>query len=142
MVDRASPSVLLVDDYDDVRLLWRILLERHGGFDPIHEAASGEHAVYQLVRYQPQVVLTDLHLGGLSGFDLLDLLRLRSPDTVVVITSAAGDDLDAEARRRGAAAFLPKPQTGTSSMPVLLSHLARTRSRHARPLRPAQRLDA
>jgi CheY-like chemotaxis protein len=87
------PTVLVVDDDDDVREALRDLLERRGF--GVAEAADGSEALACLrdVERQPCVVLLDLMMPVLNGWELLDILqkddRLRTiPVTVVSAQSA------------------------------------------------------
>lgn len=117
---RPRCHVLLVDDDADVRLLWRLVLEGDDRFGSIHEAASGEEALSSLAEHGPDVVLTDLRLDGISGFELLTVTRQDHPETVVVVTSGS-DDAEAEALQRGAAAFIAKEDTASTRLADVLA---------------------
>jgi DNA-binding NtrC family response regulator len=101
-------SVLIVDD--DPRVL--ISLSRNLGDErtEVRTAEDGEGALALLGECPAGVVLADLKMPGMSGLDLLRLLRSRMPDVDVILMTAY-DDLPtvAEAMREGAADFLVKP---------------------------------
>jgi len=100
----AHRKVLVVDD--DVRsrtAVARLLAEE--GYDAT-VAADGEEATDLLATWQPDLVLTDLHMPRLDGAGLLQRVRRLRPGTPVIIVSARGET---DATRRGAAAFFPKP---------------------------------
>jgi CheY-like chemotaxis protein len=75
---RTSPTrALIVDDQEEERYLLRVLLLSFGAFDLI-EAPSGEEAVRLAIDRRPDVILLDLGLPDITGFQVLD--RLKSDD--------------------------------------------------------------
>ena len=127
-----APTVLLVDDERDVRLLWRLAFELHGGFGAITEAADGGEALKVLEVRSFDVVVTDFSMPGVSGFEIIDAALSGCPSTVVVMVSGTADVGD-EAVRRGASAFFDKFESTTDLMPrlvvaVLAEHEASVRS--------------
>jgi len=86
----AKARVLLVEDQDDIRDNTAELL-RLMGYEVL-EAASGEAALEQLAR-QPDIVLTDVHLPGLQGAQLAQLVKQRSPRTRVAFVSGGNEPL-------------------------------------------------
>jgi len=100
--------VMVVDDEDDVRLGLRLLVESIGA--EVREAASGEQALVLLEEWVPHLVLSDITMGGMSGVELLSVLRNKHPDTrTVLITGFGTIELAVEAMRLGAAHFITKP---------------------------------
>jgi CheY-like chemotaxis protein/anti-sigma regulatory factor (Ser/Thr protein kinase) len=77
--------VLVVDDVDDVRLLIRYALTRHGGFEVVGEAGAGREAIRMASVSQPDVVLLDLGLPDITGDHVLTTLRDVSPESRVVV---------------------------------------------------------
>ena len=75
-------------------------------------ASSAEKALVQAVEEKPDLVITDVRLGGASGLDLLTQLR-EHPGTahipVITLSALQTAEGDALARERGAVASLPKP---------------------------------
>lgn len=109
----AAGDVLVVDDSADIRLLARRLLER-GGYE-VRAAASAEEALVLIGEQAPAVILLDLGLPGMNGWDLLDSLRDtgRLDRTRVIIFSAHVDPREARrAPHEGASGYLTKPFTG------------------------------
>jgi len=101
-------SVLIVDD--DPRV--RTSLSRALGLDGLRvsAAASAEEALTLIAKSAPDVVLSDVRMPGLSGMDLLTLLRERAPSVDVMLMTAFDDlPLVAAAMREGAVDFLVKP---------------------------------
>ncbi len=101
-------SVLVVDD--DPRIRTSLVSALQGGGMTIRAADSAESALAALGKEPTEVVLTDVKMPGMSGLDLLRMLKDRSPDLDVILMTAY-DDLPtvAEAMREGAADFLVKP---------------------------------
>jgi DNA-binding NtrC family response regulator len=103
-----KPSVLLVDDEEGVRMSLRALLERDYR---VASVASGEAALEELPRFQPDVVLLDVRLlPSMSGLEALT--RIKAFDErieVVMITAFASLATLNEALRLGACGYLIKP---------------------------------
>jgi CheY-like chemotaxis protein len=109
-----APRVLVADDDPDMRRLVRLILKR-AGFEVVLVRDVME-AVDRLVLdgiragRDVQAIVTDLRMPGLSGLDLLALLRCASVRVPVILVSAFHDDASrAEARALGATAVLDKP---------------------------------
>ncbi len=68
-----ATSVLIVDDHPSFRASARMLLECEG-YDVVGEAADGESALSEAARLSPDVVLLDVGLPGLDGFEVTSRL--------------------------------------------------------------------
>jgi CheY-like chemotaxis protein len=92
------PLILVVDDMVETRRLMRRLLER-GGFRVI-EAASGEEALRSIASGRPELVVLDLRLPGISGFDVARAVRASSDPIVAgTVLLACSASVQAEVRR-------------------------------------------
>ena len=81
------PSVLIVDDHEDFRASARALLELQG-FDVIGDVVDGESALEAAARLRPDVVLLDVQLPGIDGFEVAErLAAAEDPPQVVLISS-------------------------------------------------------
>ncbi len=101
--------VLLVDDDRNLRMLFRLMLEDHGGFDIVGEAADGREAVALARHFQPDVVLLDLAMPGLGGLETLPLLLAVAPTAkVVVLSGLEPEDVAARAKELGAVGYIGK----------------------------------
>ena len=112
------PTVLIVDDHPSFRTFARELLELTG-FEVVGEAADGAAAIAAVARLRPDVVLLDVQLPDLDGFEVA--ARLKGSGAAVVLTSSRGAR-DHGARLRAAAAhgFIPKEDlTGAALRAVL-----------------------
>lgn len=103
-------SVLVVDDEPDIALICRLALTL-AGFD-VEERGSGKEALAYLAETTPDVVLLDLRLPDLSGWEVLDELRDsgRLPSLNVILFSAHASAAQS-AVEAGCVSFISKPFT-------------------------------
>jgi CheY-like chemotaxis protein len=98
-----TPSVLVVDDEPDVRLLARVILQR-SGFDVVEEAEDGAQALERFHQLTPppvpSVVLLDNRMPGLTGLEVAEQMLALHPGQVIVLFSA---HLDQEVKARALA---------------------------------------
>lgn len=101
--------ILLIDDHTLFRSGIRLLLQRQSDFEVVDEAADGLEGIKLAKRHQPDVILLDLNMPGLSGLETLQLLVQDLPHTAVVVltVSEEADELKA-ALRDGARGYLLK----------------------------------
>ena len=83
-------SVLIVDDYQPFRESARGLLES-GDFDVVGEAEDGHGAVRLTEELHPDVVLLDVHMPDLDGFEVAKRLAVLDSPPIVVLTSSRDD---------------------------------------------------
>lgn len=101
--------VLLVEDHDLIRHLTRSALEQMPGYQVVGEARTGEQALESLALHQPDLVLLDLRLKGLSGMNVLKAAKQRcSAVRVVVVSAFDSPHLVREALECGADGYLTK----------------------------------
>lgn len=94
-------DVVVADDEIDIRLLLKLQL-RQAGINVVGEAADGIEAIEQCVVLRPHVVVLDLLMPRMSGFDAIGELRERCPDVGIVAYSAvAGEFARTEMARHG-----------------------------------------
>jgi two-component system, NtrC family, response regulator AtoC len=100
--------VLVVDDEENIRLVLRTLLKKHG-YD-VEVADSGESALAALDSFDPDVILTDVRMPRMGGLDLLATLKAKQHPATVIVMSAYGNvDLAIEAMKAGAYDYVGKP---------------------------------
>jgi two-component system response regulator GlrR len=100
--------ILIVDD-DPALLRLLSLRLREEGHEPV-EAASGEAALARLDQALPQLLITDLRMGGMDGLQLFEAVHRRHSLLPVLILTAHGTIPDAvRALRKGVFGYLPKP---------------------------------
>jgi DNA-binding response OmpR family regulator len=97
---------------DDLQLagVYKMRLEAEG-FEVMH-CADAEQALKEVKKYQPRLILLDLMLPGVSGYDVLDMLKaLPEIEAKIVILSALAEAGDIEkAKTLGADGYLVKSQ--------------------------------
>ncbi|HET7541652.1 MAG TPA: sigma-54 dependent transcriptional regulator [Polyangiaceae bacterium] len=100
--------VLVVDDEENLRLVLRTLLRRHGY--EVETAESGEDALTLVDSFGPDVVLTDVRMPKMGGLDLLTTLKAKGNEATVIVMSAYGNmDQALEAMKAGAYDYVQKP---------------------------------
>jgi DNA-binding response OmpR family regulator len=85
-------KVLVVEDESSIRKFININLER-SGFEVI-EAESGEEGLKKLIEYSPEVIVLDIMLPGIDGFEVCRTIREKKSDAVVIMLTAKGQDMD------------------------------------------------
>ena len=101
----ARKTVLIAEDYEDIRQMTRIMIELIG-FDVI-EAANGYEAVEQAKRNKPDVVLMDYYMPRLNGATACRNILSRYPGANVILVSGVVEAEDIS--NSGASAVLAKP---------------------------------
>jgi two-component system, NarL family, nitrate/nitrite response regulator NarL len=100
--------VLIVDDDPQFRQLLRLVLRRADGIDIAAEAPDGRTGIERAEELDPDVVLLDLMMPGMSGFEALPLLKAATPRAAVVVLTALDEDEAEEGVVLGASAFVEK----------------------------------
>jgi two-component system cell cycle response regulator DivK len=106
----ASPTVLVVEDFEDNRFMMRRLLEMSGY--QVVEAVNGEQAVEAAVRERPDLILMDLSLPKLDGLAATRRIRqheglARTP--IVAVSAHDTTDFHADALAAGCNEYVTKP---------------------------------
>jgi len=116
-----SRTVLVVDDHAGFRARARLLLESEG-YEVIGEAADGETAVAEARRLRPDLVLLDVQLPDLDGFDVAARITGDAHAPAVVLTSSRDWSDSAELIiGSGARGFVPKDQLSGIAVAELLA---------------------
>lgn len=98
----------MVDDEENIRLVLRTLLKRHGY--EVETAVGGEEALALVESFGPDVVITDVRMPRMGGMDLLSTLRAKGNDASVIVMSAYGNlDQAIDAIKAGAYDYIQKP---------------------------------
>lgn len=101
-------KVLILDDEDSIRQFMKINLE-YQGYQTV-EAASGEEAIKVFEQENPAVAILDVMLPGISGFEVCQTIREKSPKTGIIMVSAKSQDIDKIlGLERGADDYIIKP---------------------------------
>lgn len=85
-------NVLVVEDESSIRKFIRINLDRSGF--TVFEASSGEQALEMLPVCSPAMIVLDVMLPGMDGFEVCRRIRTSLPDTAIIMLTAKGQDID------------------------------------------------
>src|SRR6186713_3530691 len=80
-------SIMIVDDHTLIRETWSFLLGKNENFDVIAECGDGERAIDLARDKRPNIVLLDINMAPMSGFDVLKMIRKFSPGSKVIAVS-------------------------------------------------------
>jgi DNA-binding NarL/FixJ family response regulator len=108
-------DVLVVDDQAEWRSTLRDLVHAIPDLTVVGEAASGEAALEAAARLAPQLVLMDIRMPGMGGFEAARWMTETHPDTVVLLISVDGRDAEA-VRTSGAAAVIRKHELSARAL--------------------------
>ena len=101
--------VFIVDDHAMVRGGLRLQLQQAGDIEVVGEAGSGEEALPAIRRLQPDVVLCDLHMPGMSGMEVTERIARTQADPRVIIVSVLEDGpMPRRLLDCGASGYVPK----------------------------------
>jgi DNA-binding NarL/FixJ family response regulator len=120
--DQRFARVMLVDDHPSFRATARWLLESEG-YQVVAEAASGETALDLAVAAAPDLVLLDIGLPGIDGFQVCSAIRARLPRARIVLISSR--DLRDVGRDRvlacGADGFVHKADLSDAALAAIVA---------------------
>ena len=112
-----STGVLLVEDHAIVRDGIKSLLERHEDYIVAGECTTAQDAIESTQRLQPDLILLDIQLPGISGLEIIPELLKGCPTTRILVLSAADDRFSViSAIQAGARGYVPKGATGAELM--------------------------
>ena len=112
--------VLIVDDHESFRSSARLLLEAEG-YEVVGEAETGMDGLRAAGELRPDVILLDVHLPDLDGFDVAARLSGGdSPPRVVITSSRDASDFGPAIQRSGALGFVPKNELSGDALAALL----------------------
>jgi DNA-binding NarL/FixJ family response regulator len=115
------PTVLIVDDHSSYRELAKSLLSSEG-FDVVGEAKDGASALAAARALQPGLVLVDVQLPDIDGFEVArELGRAGDPSPVILISSRAASDYGSSVEQSTALGFISKEELSADALLELLS---------------------
>ena len=118
--DPGSVTVLIVDDHPSFRASARALLEAEG-FEIVGEAEDGASALRAAADLGPQLVLLDVQLPDIDGFEVAARLTGEAGGpAVVLVSSRDGSDFGPLVERSGARGFIPKAELSGAALSALL----------------------
>ena len=135
-------KILLVEDDKSLREIYgvRLLAE---GYD-IVSAGDGEEALAMAIKERPQLIVSDVMMPKISGFDMLDILRSTTETKdikVIMMTALSSEDQRARGEQLGADRYLVKSQVGIEdvvrTVHEVLADAPVSQATFAKPVEPA-----
>lgn len=80
-------TIMIVDDHTLIRETWSFLLSRNESFEVIAEVGDGQQAIELARDKRPNIILLDINMAPLNGFDILKMIRKLSPGSKVIAVS-------------------------------------------------------
>ena len=114
--------ILVVDDHEIVRRRLSSLLQKHQEFEVISEGSDGFQAVQKSKDLQPDVVVLDISMPGMSGLEAAPQIRRVAPDAEILFVSQHDTlSIVREALSTGARGYVLKSDAGTDLVNAVLA---------------------
>jgi DNA-binding NarL/FixJ family response regulator len=108
-VSRPTVKILVADDHVMIRKIVTSTLEQEAGFEVVGEAVNGLEAVRKAEALKPNVVILNVTMPVLDGFEAARQIRKKLPEVAIVILSSNADkQFIEEAKKIGVRAYVPK----------------------------------
>ncbi len=116
-----AKRVLIVDDHPSFRATVRTLLVADG-FEVVGEAADGRTGLEAIATLKPDLVLLDVQLPDMDGFEVIEALRKLNGEAPRVVLTSSHDatDFGSIVPRCGAACFIPKAELSGAALRAVL----------------------
>ena len=101
-------KILVVDDVDTIARVYARFLERQG-YD-VQIAFNGEEALTVWERFQPDLIISDIRMPKMSGFELANAIRKKNPEQKIVLMTGYADEAEVlEQQKSHGFPFFTKP---------------------------------
>ena len=101
-------TIVLVDDNEDIRTIFSLVLSRNG--HTVHSAPGGRECIELLKTVAPDIILLDIVMPGMDGFQVLARLRAEDIELQIIILSAVSQrEAVMRAFQAGVRSYLIKP---------------------------------
>ena len=112
--------VAIADDHPELRLAVRLLLNISKKITVVCESINGEEAVECVKRLQPDVLVMDIHMPVLNGFEATgQIINLPVSTRVILMSTDTGNIIVRQAAAVGANGFLPKDRVAKFLLPAI-----------------------
>jgi DNA-binding response OmpR family regulator len=119
----SQKKILLVEDDDGLANVYKMRLETEGF--AVKRVPNGEDALASAIEYKPDLIVLDVMMPKVSGFDVLDIIR-NTPETanlkVVMLTALSQDSDKEKAEKLGADDYLVKSQVVIADVVERIKH--------------------
>jgi DNA-binding NarL/FixJ family response regulator len=106
---RRPIRILVADDHPTILEMVKSILKAHHGFEVVGEARDGQHAVTLAESLRPDVIVINVSMPKMSGFEAARRIRVHVPNSAIVILSSHKDkQYIEEARKAGANGYVGK----------------------------------
>jgi two-component system, NarL family, response regulator NreC len=113
-------QILLVDDHQVLRQGLRVLLAGEDDMEVVGEAGNAEEAIQLATESQPDIVVMDLGLPGLSGLDAIREIRERGISVgIIVLSMHSGREFVMQAIQAGSDGYVPKSSAHTDLLQAI-----------------------
>jgi CheY-like chemotaxis protein len=117
------PTILVVDDDANMRDLLRLHLSV-AGYD-VHVAEDAIVAGYHVLRSPPDLIITDVHMPHMDGFEFIEALRSdKTLPNIPVIFLTSNEDGDSRGRTLGAVGYVTKPVRADRLLALIAQHVS------------------
>lgn len=104
--------VVIADDVEAIRSLWRLFLTEDPQIVVVGEAADGLDAIAQVERHRPDVLVLDLAMPRRDGLEVIPVARTVSPETAIIVASGfSGARMGRAALDLGAVGYFEKGES-------------------------------
>lgn len=115
-------KVLLADDHPIFRAGLRQVIEEEKGYEIVAETGNGESCISIIEMLKPDIVILDLAMPGMNGYDVLSWMKIHTPTTIGIILSMHSTrNYATRAKDLGARAFIAKEDAGQELHHALLT---------------------
>ena len=112
--------ILLVEDNQTFATSVKDFLALVNGVTVVGHATDGPQAISKILQEHPQLVLMDIGLPGMNGFEIASLiLDLKTPPIVIFLSMHDGEAYRSKARKLGADGFISKSNFATDLFPLI-----------------------
>lgn len=123
-------EILLVEDNQTFATAVKDFLTLVNGVSMVGHASNGQQAISLTLKLHPHLILMDIGLHGMNGFEIASLvLELAKPPTVIFLSMHDGEAYRAKAKKLGADGFVSKNNFATDLFP-LIDKLIETKLMH------------